>query len=49
MSMNNIKDNAYEISKRIYYDGIKPLIIEKEDYAYIENPIFGIKIWDKEK
>ncbi len=42
-SMNDIEDNAYEISKRLYYDGIKPLIIEKENYAHIEDPIFGIK------
>lgn len=41
--MNGIKDDAYEISKRLYYDGIKPLIIEKENYAYIKDPIFGIK------
>jgi len=41
--MNGIKDSAYEISKRLYNDGIKPLIIEKENYACIEDPIFGIK------
>lgn len=41
--MNDIKDNAYEILNQIYYNGIKPLIIEKENYAYIKDPIFGIK------
>jgi hypothetical protein len=41
--MNDLKDNAYEISNRLYFNGIKPLIIEKENYAYIEDPIFGIK------
>jgi len=42
-SMNDIKDNAYEILNQLYYSGIKPLIVEKENYAYIRDPIFGIK------
>jgi len=41
--MNDIKDIAYEISKRLYHGGIKPLITEKENYAYIKDPIFDIK------
>ena len=41
--MNDVKENAHELVNKIYYDGVKPLIVEKEDYAYIEDPIFGIK------
>jgi hypothetical protein len=41
--MNDIKENAYELANQIYYDGVKPLIVEKENYAYIRDPIFEIK------
>ena len=41
--MDNAKDEAYELSTKLYFDGIKPLIVEKENYAYIKDPIFGIK------
>jgi hypothetical protein len=41
--MNDIKENAYELVNQIYYKGIKPLIVEKENYAYAEDPIFKIK------
>jgi len=41
--MNDIKENAFELVRQIYYDGVKPLIVEKEDYAYIRDPIFEIR------
>jgi hypothetical protein len=41
--MNDIKKNAHELANKIYYEGIKPLIVEKENYAYIKDPIFDIK------
>lgn len=41
--MNDIKNNIYKLLNRLYYEGIKPLIVEKENYAYIRDPIFGIK------
>jgi len=41
--MTDIKENANEILTRLYYKGIKPLIVEEENYAYIRDPILGIK------
>jgi hypothetical protein len=41
--MNDIKENAYELVNQIYYEGVKPLIAEEENYAYIRDPILGIK------
>lgn len=40
--MNDIKEKAHELINQIYYNGIKPLIEEKEKYAYIRDPIFDI-------
>ena len=42
-SMNDIKDDAYKTSKKLFFCGIKPLIMEKDNYAYIRDPIFEIK------
>jgi len=34
---------AYEIIDKMYTFGVKPLIVEKQDYAYIKDPVFDIK------
>jgi len=41
--MKESKNHAYDIVNNIYSAGIKPLIAEKENYAYIRDPVFGIK------
>jgi len=41
--MNDIKENAFQLSKNLYFNGIKPLITEENDSAYIRDPIFEIK------
>jgi hypothetical protein len=41
--MNDIEKKVYALSNRLYHEGIKPLIVEEQDYAYIKDPIFGIK------
>ena len=41
--MTQIKEEAYKTLYRLYFGGIKPLIVEKGDFAYIKDPIFGIK------
>lgn len=40
--MNDIEKKAYELSNGLYHKGIKPLIVEEQDCAYIRDPIFGI-------
>lgn len=40
--MSEIKENAHELVNQIYYEGIKPLIVEKENYSFIRDPIFEI-------
>lgn len=40
--MNDINENAHILVNQIYFEGIKPLIVEKENYAYIRDPIFDI-------
>jgi hypothetical protein len=34
---------AYEIINSVYKKGVKPLIVEGENYAYIRDPVFEIK------
>ena len=41
--MKDYHDSIYEIVKNVYDGGVKPLIIEKESYAYIKDPVFDIK------
>jgi len=41
--MDKIQTDAYEIINSIYTYGVKPLIVEKEDYAYIRDPVFDVK------
>ena len=41
--MKDDGDITYEIIARIYTNGVKPLIVEEENYAYISDPIFNIK------
>lgn len=40
--MDDIKVNTHRFLSQIYYTGIKPLIVEKDNYAYIRDPIFNI-------
>jgi hypothetical protein len=41
--MKNIQVIAHNLSSEIYQQGIKPCIVEKERYAYIDDPVFHIK------
>ena len=41
--MNKIQIYAYEIIRDIYTNGVKPLIMEKENYAFIRDPVFEVK------
>jgi hypothetical protein len=41
--MNDLKEIVYDLLNQIYCNGIKPLIVEKENYAYIRDPVFDIK------
>ena len=41
--MKDIQIFAYELMERIYNQGVKPLIVEKEKYSYIKDPVFEIK------
>ncbi len=41
--MNDDQTFAYELVNKVYNQGVKPLIVEKEKYAYIKDPVFGIK------
>ncbi len=41
--MKGAESLAYELLDGIYNTGVKPLIVEKEKYAYIKDPVFGIK------
>ncbi len=41
--MNNIEDHIHGLVNQIYYKGIKPLIIEEGNYAYISDPVLGLK------
>ncbi len=41
--MDDIKEIAVNLVNQIYDEGVKPLIVEKENYAFIQDPIFDIK------
>ena len=41
--MNSAFPSVFEIIDNVYESGIKPLIVEKEKYAYIKDPVFDIK------
>ncbi len=41
--MSEIKSIAYELLQCIYYKEIKPLLVERENYAYLSDPVFNIK------
>jgi hypothetical protein len=40
---NNQSIVANEIINNVYTKAVKPLIVEKENYAYIKDPVFGIE------
>ncbi len=37
-----MNDEIREYLEKLYFDGIKPLIVEEKDYAYIRDPVFNI-------
>lgn len=37
-----MNDEIREYLEKLYFDGIKPLIVEEKDYAYIRDPVFKI-------
>lgn len=41
--MNNNQTLVYKLIDRIYTNGIKPLMVEKDKYAYVKDPVFKIK------
>lgn len=41
--MTDDRTFAYELTEKAYKNGIKTLIVEKENYAYIKDPVFKIR------
>jgi hypothetical protein len=41
--MNEKEQVLYSLISKVYYDSIKPLIIEEESYCYVPDPVFQIK------
>jgi len=41
--MNKSVSSAFQIAHNVYQSGIKPLIVEKEGYAYVKDPVFDVK------